>query len=116
MAVAVFAIVEFWLVPPGNTTLDLLSLSAIGFLIYGPQLLVGVHAATVVPKAFAGTATGFTGLWGYLCSIVSGIGVGWIVDHYGWNGGFSFLIGCCGIGGVLFLFTLRSSLVAKHHG
>ena len=38
----------------------------IGFLIYGPVMLIGLHALELAPKKAAGTAAGFTGLFGYL--------------------------------------------------
>ena len=45
----------------------------IGFLIYGPVMLIGLHALELAHKKAAGTAAGFTGLFGYLggsvCSI-----------------------------------------------
>ena len=36
----------------------------IGFLIYGPVMLIGLHALELAPKKAAGTAAGFTGLFG----------------------------------------------------
>ena len=41
--VAVFVAV-YWLTPAGHPTLDIICLIAIGFLIYGPVMLIGVHA------------------------------------------------------------------------
>jgi OPA family sugar phosphate sensor protein UhpC-like MFS transporter len=102
MVLLVFAVIEFWWVPPGNPMLDAAALGAVGFLVYGPQMMVGLCAADVVGKHAAGTASGFTGLLGYLGSIVSGVGTGLIVDHYGWNGGFAFFVICAAIGALCF--------------
>ncbi|KRF51663.1 hypothetical protein ASG97_07195 [Bacillus sp. Soil745] len=46
--------------------IDIISLIAIGFLIYGPVMLIGLQALDLVPKKAAGTAAGLTGLFGYL--------------------------------------------------
>ncbi len=52
--------------PGGNPGVDLAALVCIGFLIYGPVMLIGLQALELVPKKAAGTAAGFTGLFGYL--------------------------------------------------
>ncbi len=105
MFLLAFVIGEFWMIPEGYPVLDALALSAVGFLVYGPQMLVGVAAADLGGKEAAASATGFTGLFGYLGSIVSGIGTGWVVDHWGWSGGFIFFIASALIGAGLFIFT-----------
>ena len=44
----------------------------------------------------AGTAAGFTGLFGYLGgALFANIALGYVVDHFGWNGGFYILIASC---------------------
>jgi OPA family glycerol-3-phosphate transporter-like MFS transporter len=49
-----------------------------------------------VPKKAAGTAAGFTGFFGYVFgSAISGTGVGWIADHWGWGGVFTTMVACC---------------------
>ena len=105
MFVLIFAVWGFWFVPPGYPMVDAALLGAVGFLVYGPQLLVGVCTADVSGKVSAATANGMNGLFGYLGSIVSGIGTGWVVEHYGWGGGFALFIGSAVIGTLLFLFT-----------
>jgi OPA family glycerol-3-phosphate transporter-like MFS transporter len=104
MVLLAFVVLEFWMIPAGYPVLDALALSAVGFLVYGPQMLVGVAAADLGGKESAASATGFTGLFGYLGSIVSGVGTGWIVDHWGWSGGFIFFFISALIGAVLFVF------------
>jgi OPA family glycerol-3-phosphate transporter-like MFS transporter len=50
----------------------------------------------LVPKKAAGTAAGLTGLFGYLFGTMSAnIVIGWVVDHFGWNGSFVLLIASC---------------------
>jgi OPA family glycerol-3-phosphate transporter-like MFS transporter len=71
-------------------------LIAIGFFIYGPIMMIGLHALDLVPKKAAGTAAGFTGFFGYFFgSAPSGAGVGWIAEKFGWNGVFITMIACC---------------------
>jgi len=87
-----------------------ISLIAIGFLIYGPVMLIGVHALDLAPKKAAGTAAGFTGLFGYLGGAVfANIAMGHIVDAYGWNGGFYILISASIVSILLLLLTLKRS-------
>ena len=79
-----------------------ISLIAIGFLIYGPVMLIGVHALDLVPKKAAGTAAGLTGLFGYLGgALFANIAMGMVVDAWGWDGGFIVLIAACIIAIVL---------------
>lgn len=56
----------YWLNPAGNPAIDMAALIMIGFLIYGPVMLIGLQALELAPKKAAGTAAGFTGLFGYL--------------------------------------------------
>jgi MFS transporter, OPA family, glycerol-3-phosphate transporter len=59
-------------------------------------MLIGVQALDLVPKKAAGTAAGLTGLFGYLGgALFANIAMGYIVDAWGWNGGFFVLIAAC---------------------
>ncbi len=83
------------------------SLIAIGFFIYGPIMMIGLHALDLVPKKAAGTAAGFTGLFGYFFgSAPSGAGVGWIAEKFGWSGVFSTMVVCCVLTMVFSALTL----------
>ena len=64
MLLVTVATLVYWLNPPGNPTVDMIALISIGFLIYGPVMLVGLQALELAPKKAAGTAAGFTGLFG----------------------------------------------------
>jgi len=77
-----------------NTAWVLLaSLSLMGVLIYGPVALIGIMALDLAPKKAAGTAAGFTGLFGYFVGTVGAQAViGFIDACYGWNQVFIFLI------------------------
>lgn len=109
------ATLVYWLNPEGNPGVDLAALVSIGFLIYGPVMLIGLQALELVPKKAAGTAAGFTGLFGYLGgSVAANALVGYTVDHFGWDGGFMLLIGSCVLAIVFLAMTLRhTGMVAK---
>jgi MFS transporter, OPA family, glycerol-3-phosphate transporter len=96
MALTLAGLVVYGLNGRGPYWIDVASLIAIGFFIYGPIMMIGLHALDLVPKKAAGTAAGFTGFFGYfLGSAPSGAGVGWIADKFGWNGVFATMIACC---------------------
>jgi OPA family glycerol-3-phosphate transporter-like MFS transporter len=96
MALTLVAVVVYWLNIRGPLWIDYAALVAIGFLIYGPIMIIGLHALDLVPKKAAGTAAGFTGFFGYVFgSAIAGTGVGWIADRWGWNGVFITMVACC---------------------
>jgi OPA family glycerol-3-phosphate transporter-like MFS transporter len=95
MVLVFIFILIYWLNPAGHPVIDTIALIGIGFLIYGPVMLIGVHALDLVPKKAAGTAAGLTGLFGYFigASILGNVTIGYVVDWSGWNGGFMLLSG-----------------------
>lgn len=96
MVLVLISVVVYWLNPAGQPMIDNLALIAIGFLIYGPVMLIGVHALDLVPKTAAGTAAGFTGLFGYVGgAVTANIAIGYAVDSFGWDAGFYILIAAC---------------------
>jgi OPA family glycerol-3-phosphate transporter-like MFS transporter len=96
MALTLLAVVAYWLNIHGPLWIDYACLIAIGFLIYGPIMIIGLHALDLVPKKAAGTAAGFTGFFGYVFgSAIAGTGVGWIADKWGWGGVFVTMVACC---------------------
>lgn len=105
LLVAVFVFI-YW-TNTGSPMLDIISLIAIGFLIYGPVMLIGVQALDLAPKKAAGTAAGLTGLFGYLfgTAILANIAMGYIVDHLGWDSGFIMLLVACGLAILFMAFT-----------
>jgi OPA family glycerol-3-phosphate transporter-like MFS transporter/OPA family sugar phosphate sensor protein UhpC-like MFS transporter len=58
--------------------------------------------ANLATKHAAATAVGLTGLFGYLSTVVSGWGIGFVAQHYGWHAGFMAICGFSVIGTVLF--------------
>jgi len=96
MSLTLVAVVVYWLNAKGPLWIDYAALIAIGFLIYGPIMIIGLHALDLVPKKAAGTAAGFTGFFGYVFgSAAAGSGVGWIADRWDWQGVFITMVGCC---------------------
>ncbi len=93
------AVVVYWMNPIGNPGIDLACLIAIGFLIYGPVMLIGVHALDLVPKNAAGTAAGLTGLFGYFIgtAILANAVAGQIIERFSWDGFFIFILVACGL-------------------
>lgn len=107
MILVIVAILVYWFNPAGNIFIDNLALIAIGFLIYGPVMMIGLQAADMVPREATGGATGLTGLLGYLIgSAGAGAFMGLMVDLYGWNGGFVALVSACILSIVFLLLTL----------
>ncbi len=99
-------VLVYWFNPSGNPQVDIAMLVGIGFLIYGPVMLIGVHALDLVPKKAAGTAAGFTGLFGYLGGAVSAnVVIGAIVDRSGWDAGFALIAGACVVAIALLALT-----------
>ncbi len=113
MVLLIFAVWGFWLIPQNSPALEGFALGAVGFLVYGPQMLVGLCAADIGGKSAAATASGFTGLMGYLGSIVSGVGTGLMVDHFGWSGGFLFFTASAAIGTLCFIGVSISEVRGK---
>ena len=109
MTLVTIATVVYWLNPAGNPGVDMACMIVIGFLIYGPVMLIGLHALELAPKKAAGTAAGFTGLFGYLGgSVAASAIVGYTVDYFGWDGGFMVMIAGCVLAVILLLLTMVS--------
>ena len=109
MLLTLICVVTYWQNPPGNPNLDIAMLIGIGFFIYGPIMLIGVQALDLAPKKAAGTAAGFTGLFGYVGGAVSAnIVIGMVVDSTGWDAGFALIAGACVVAMILISFTWRA--------
>lgn len=94
----------FWKSPAGSVYTHFLCMIGIGFLITGPQVLVGVAASDFASKRAAGTATGLTGAFGYAGSSFAGVGLAIIAEKEGWDMAFMSIV----IAGLLsaFFFAL----------
>jgi OPA family glycerol-3-phosphate transporter-like MFS transporter/OPA family sugar phosphate sensor protein UhpC-like MFS transporter len=96
----------FWKVPGRLPWVSTALLMSSGFFVYSPQALVGVMAANLATKRAAATAVGLTSIFGYSSTVLSGWGMGWIVEHYGWGPAFTCLIFVALIGAFLFALAL----------
>jgi phosphoglycerate transporter family protein len=101
MFMASLSALAFWYAP-SSTLVNAVLLGCAGFFIYGPQALVGISAANLATKRAAATAVGFTGVFGYLSTTVSGWGLGKFVDAFGWSAGFLAIIAFGLVGTALF--------------
>lgn len=99
------AVLGLFYVPKGMLILDYTLMFTIGFLIFGPQMLIGMAAAELSHKKAAGTATGFTGWWAYLGAAVAGYPMSKVAEIWGWAGFFVTLC-FCGLIAVLLLLPL----------
>jgi len=112
MALAGVSVFAFWKIETQSALLITGLLCATGFFVYGPQCLLAIACANLATKRAAATAVGLTSLFGYASTTLSGWGLGYVVQHYGWNAGFAGLIGCAVIGTLLF----AAAWPAKAHG
>lgn len=112
MVLAGVSILLFWKLPNQSRWLSSLLLGLAGFFIYGPQALVGVVVANLATKRVAATAIGFTSVFSYASTLVSGWGLGALVQHYGWNAALLGLIAVAVIGTIFFALVWP----AKAHG
>lgn len=89
-----------------SQVLTLVALGVIGFMIYGPVMLIGVAALDLVPKKAGGTAAGFTGLFGYFFGTMGAEALmGYLVQNFGWGSGFIMLIISSILAAVLFIMS-----------
>ncbi len=111
MTLIVIAIFIYWKNPVGHPLIDNICLIAIGFLIYGPVMLIGVHALDLVKKEAAGTAAGLTGLFGYFLgtSILANILGGYVIENYEWEGYFMLMMGASVVSIGLIALTIPKS-------
>lgn len=88
-------LVLYWQSAPGTPYwLLMVYIFFIGAFIYGPVMLIGLQAIDMADRHVAGTSAGFTGLFGYvLGATLASSGVGYVIQHFGWNVTFIMLTG-----------------------
>ncbi len=96
------ALSAMWLSPYTIGWVDAALMFVVGFLIYGPQMLIGMAAAEISHKKAAGSATGFIGWVAYLGAAVAGYPLSVITQAWGWQAFFVAL----GISGLIASFLL----------
>ncbi|HEV2292516.1 MAG TPA: MFS transporter [Tepidisphaeraceae bacterium] len=114
MVLMALAVWTFW-ITPGRMKWATGSLFVVmGFMVYVPQMLIAAMAMNLGTKRAAAAAVGLTGIFGYASSIVSGWGLGRVVDKSGWDGAFILMIGCAI--GTLVLMAFTWNVGAHTHG
>ena len=81
-----------WLYPQtGNWILSLIFLMLIGFLTYGPHvMMVGIMPMDLGTRKASSSVTGFIDSLGYVGASITGVGTGWLLDTFSWNAAFYF--------------------------
>lgn len=109
LSLTLVCVLVYWANPAGRPGVDIAMLIGIGFFIYGPIMLIGVHALDLAPKKAAGTAAGFTGLFGYVGgAVAANIVIGIVVDAGGWDAGFTLIAAACVLAIALIALTWRA--------
>jgi OPA family glycerol-3-phosphate transporter-like MFS transporter/OPA family sugar phosphate sensor protein UhpC-like MFS transporter len=106
------AMLLLWKFPGHSAWAYTVILCMAGFFIYGPQALVGIAVANLATKRAAATAVGLTGIFGYASTVLSGWGLGLLVQRYGWDRGFMAMMVVAVMGTVCFALAWP----ARAHG
>ncbi|HEY5260015.1 MAG TPA: MFS transporter family glucose-6-phosphate receptor UhpC, partial [Rhabdochlamydiaceae bacterium] len=98
----IFAVLAFWL-SPNLPLVDSFLMFVVGFLVFGPQLLIGMSAAELSHKKAAATSNGFVSCISYLGAAAAGYPLGTLTQIWGWQGFFIILVICCVVSMALLL-------------
>lgn len=92
-AVGVFLSVLFlWLQPSATYISQAACFFALGFFIFGPQMLLGMAATECSHKGAPGAATGFIGLFSYVGAALAGYPIAKTLELFQWDGFFMVVI------------------------
>jgi len=105
MLLLIASVAALFAVPRGQVLTMSVVFIALGFFVYGPQMLIAVAAADFATKAAASSAVGLTGLLGYLGATVCGVTTGVLADRFGWNGVLWFYGAAAVLGAALLALT-----------
>jgi len=89
MALALLALKA---VPAGQPPLLAACVAALGFCIYGPQMLVGLAGAELVSPSGVGASQGLLGWVAYLGAANAGVPIAAVVQRSGWGGFFAAML------------------------
>ena len=107
-AIGIFlSIAALWLLPVASVVLQSMALFAIGFCVFGPQMLIGLAAAECSHKTTPGAATGLLGLFAYSGAALAGYPLALVIEHYQWAGFFIVLSVVSAVIGLLLLPFFR---------
>jgi len=96
------AIFCLWKLPPGHLLASTGLLIIAGFFIYVPQALTGIACANLATKEAAASAAGLAGFFAYGSTVFTGAGLGYIIQHYGWDWAFGGMVIAALAGAALF--------------
>ena len=100
----------FWFLPQGAPIWQAtLLLMGAGFCIYGPQALIGIVVANQATNEAAAMANGFAGIMGYASTLVSGIGIAFMKETFGWGAALFAIAAMALIGMVILLFAWNAN-------
>lgn len=116
LVVVGIALFAYWQLPPtAPLWLFYLLIAIIGGFIYGPVMLIGLQAIDLSPANVAGTAAGFTGLFGYLLgATLASSGVGLLIHNFGWNVTYLFLLGVAVVAVILMVIVGKRERALMH--
>lgn len=103
--------------PATDWIFGLIFLAIIGFMTYGPHVLM----VTTMPMDFgtrkaAASAAGFIDGWGYIGAAITGVGSGWLIDNFGWNYAFYFwVLGALGAAILMTMIWNYGAIKGKYH-
>jgi OPA family glycerol-3-phosphate transporter-like MFS transporter/OPA family sugar phosphate sensor protein UhpC-like MFS transporter len=116
MVLMLATIYAFWKVPKQYIALTYLLYVMMGFLLYVPQMLIAAMAMNLGTKRASAAAVGLTGIIGYASTIITGYGIGSLVDKHGWPAAFQLMLACAAITLVLMLITWNVGAHPHPHG
>lgn len=110
-----FAIYGLWAVGPQQIYLTSMLVTVIGFLVFGPQMLVGLAAAEFVTKRAASTSNGFASCFASLGSAAAGYPLGKVAELWGWYEFIIILIACAAATAFILLpiWSVKTGTVAE---
>jgi OPA family sugar phosphate sensor protein UhpC-like MFS transporter len=80
----------------------------LGFLVYGPQVLIGLMASEVASSGAGGSASGFVGVFASVGGALSGAPLSLVLDRWHWPGYHRALLCCVALAALFMLPFLRT--------
>lgn len=103
-------------IPASNWLLSLVCLLAIGFMTFGPHvLIVGIIPMDFATRKAASSATGFIDCFGYIGAALTGVGTGFLIDKFSWNAAFYFWIASAIMTAILMAFLWNYGPIKGKH-
>lgn len=102
------SVAALWLTPLDNVVVLSGCFFAVGFFVFGPQMMIGMAAAECSHKDAAGTATGFVGLFAYLGAALAGYPLAVLIEQFSWEGFFGVITLCSASIGLLILPFIKA--------